>query len=88
MKIDIEGAEPLLQADLTRWLPNIRSLLIEMGLSESDGALVDLLIGEGFVCEWYSEGKRLEPAEVKALLGQGQNDFLFYREAGSASPKS
>jgi hypothetical protein len=40
------------------------------------------------VCEWYSEGKRLDLAEVKALLGQSQNDFLFYREAGSASPKS
>jgi len=39
------------------------------------------------VCEWCSEGKRLEPAEVKALLGQGQNDFLFYREADSGNPK-
>jgi FkbM family methyltransferase len=92
LKIDIEGAEPLLQDDLAKWLPVTRCLLIEMGggLNSSDqyGALVDMLLGEGFVCEWYSEGKRLEPAEVKALLGQGQNDFLFYREAGSASPKS
>jgi hypothetical protein len=40
------------------------------------------------VCEWYSEGKRLDLAEVKALLGQSQNDFLFYREAGSGNPKS
>jgi hypothetical protein len=50
-----------------------------MGLSGSDSALLDLLFDQGFVCEWYSQDRRLEAAEAKALLRKGQADFLFYR---------
>jgi FkbM family methyltransferase len=89
LKIDIEGAEPLLLADLSKWVPRIDSLLIEMGgglapNSEYD-TLCRLFEEGGFECELFPSGQPLNMGEVRRLIRTEHHDYLFYRAGGRAA---
>ncbi len=87
LKIDMEGAEPLLKADLEAWLPKIDCVLIEMGgvfnTAESYDPLIELFFAHDFVCEFYADGARLSVGDVKkSIRGSGfWGDYLFINRA-------
>jgi FkbM family methyltransferase len=89
LKIDIEGAEPLLHADLARWVARIDSLVIEMGGGlappEDYDRLCRLFEEAGLRCELFASGRALTFAEVGRLIRTEHHDYLFYRGAQKAT---
>ena len=87
LKIDIEGSEPLLLDDLREWLPKTDCVLIEMGslfnIAEAYDPLVDLFMDNQFICESYTEGKRLDCEEIKRSIRTGTmlGDYLFVKKS-------
>lgn len=83
LKIDIEGAEPLLFDDLSKWMGRIGSVVIEMGGGLAPVAdydrLCDLFAASGFHCELFPSGRSLTIEEVKHLIRTDHLDYLFYR---------
>lgn len=69
MKIDIEGAEPLLAADLKELLPNIKLILVEFSEKNSLESYTDL------INIFYSHGMRC------FMDGEGAERFLVQDEA-------
>jgi FkbM family methyltransferase len=86
LKIDMEGAEPLLRADLEEWLPRIDCVLIEMGgifnAAESYDPLIDLFFAQDFICEFYADGMRLSAVEIKKSIRSSGfwGDYLFVKK--------
>ena len=89
LKIDIEGAEPLLFANLSKWLPRIDSILIEMGggLAPNNdyNALCRLFQDGGFKCEHFPSGRELNISDISQLIRTEHHDYLFYRIGNRAS---
>ena len=68
MKIDIEGAEPLLAADLKKLLPNIKLILVEFSEKNSLESYTDLIY------IFYSHGMRcfVDGEGIERFLGQDE----------------
>jgi FkbM family methyltransferase len=86
LKIDMEGAEPLLRTDLEEWLPKTDCVLIEMGgvfnTAESYDPLIDLFFAHDFICEFYADGARLSSAEIKKSIRKSGfwGDYIFVKK--------
>jgi hypothetical protein len=82
----MEGAEPLLRADLEEWLPKIDCVLIEMGgvfnTAESYDPLIDLFFTQDFICEFYADGTRLNADEIKKSIRSSGfwGDYIFVKK--------
>jgi FkbM family methyltransferase len=84
LKIDIEGAEPLLARDLAKWLAKTQCIVMEMGggMNSADAyeSLAALMIDHGFACELHPKRKALTLEGVRQHIRSGHYDFLFYRK--------
>jgi FkbM family methyltransferase len=88
IKIDIEGAEPLLTDSLARNARRIRALLIEMGggFATPEGYLgiVDVLLAAGFRLALFPTGAALDRAGAEHLIRTSHIDILFWRPEAAA----
>jgi len=78
MKVDIEGAEPLLRGDLVTLAPRIKSMLIEFSSkndTDSYLSLLDSLVNAGYSCHLRGETRSVPVESVWA-------EYLEKRKTG------